>query len=120
MPVIEYGTLNVEVDEDGFLKNIGDWNERVACALAEREGIEELDEPRMAVIKFMRDYYMKFNSFPILRSVCTNIHQPKNCVQEEFIDPMKAWKIAGLPNPQVIATESGDEEHKIFRFIVPD
>jgi hypothetical protein len=31
--------------------------------------------------------------------MCKNVHQPKNCVTEQFIDPVKAWKIAGLPNP---------------------
>lgn len=119
MPVIEYGGVKIELDENGYLANFDDWSEKAACAIAEREGIEELTRDRMDVIHFMRDYYKKFHSFPILRAVCKNIHQPKDCVQEEFMDPLKAWKVAGLPNPEVIATESGDEEHKIFRFIVP-
>jgi hypothetical protein len=33
---------------------------------------------------------------------------------------MKAWKIAGLPNPGVIQTEALDEKHKIFTWLVPD
>jgi tRNA 2-thiouridine synthesizing protein E len=120
MPVIEYGGLRIEVDEGGFLKNFDSWNEKVACALAEREGVEELSRERMEIVNFMREYYKKFNAFPILRSVCKNIRQPRDCVDEKFIDPMKAWKIAGLPNPEVIATESGDAEHKVFHMLVPD
>lgn len=120
MPVIDYGDLKINLDDNGFLVNMDDWNEKVACAIAEREGVEELTKERMEVIVFMRDYYKKFNAFPLLRGVCRNIHQPKDCVEEEFIDPMKAWKIAGLPNPGVIATESGDTEHKVFRMLVPD
>ncbi len=120
MPEVQFGGLKVEVDDQGFLANPGDWNEKVACALAEKEGLDELTQERMDIINFMREYYRKFNAFPLLSGVCRNIHKPKECVREEFIDPLKAWKIAGLPNPGVIATESGDEEHRVFRFLVPD
>lgn len=120
MPVVEYGDLKIDLDDEGFLRDFSKWNEKVACALAEREEVDELTKERMEVLNFMRDYYKKFNAFPILRSVCRNIHKPKDCVEEEFIDPMKAWKIAGLPNPGVIATESGDAEHKVYRMLVPD
>ena len=120
MPVVEYGELKVELDDKGFLVDTDSWNEKVACAIAEREDVEELTKDRMDIVIFLREYYKKFNAFPILRGVCRNIHQPKDCVQDEFIDPLKAWKVAGLPNPEVIATASGDKEHKIFRFLVPD
>lgn len=120
MSTIEYGGITVELDENGFLADPDDWSETVACAIAEKEGVEELTKDRMEIIKFMRRYYMEFHAFPILRAVCKNVHQPRECVTKEFIDPMKAWKIAGLPNPEVIATESGDEEHKIFHMLVPD
>jgi tRNA 2-thiouridine synthesizing protein E len=119
MPVIEYEGGKIELDEGGFLVNFEDWNEKAARAIAKKEGIKDLTREMMDVINFMREYYKKFNSFPILRAVCKNIHQPKDCVQEEFIDPLKAWKIAGLPNPEVIATESGDAKHKVFHFLVP-
>jgi sulfur relay (sulfurtransferase) DsrC/TusE family protein len=38
MPTCEYEGLKIEVDEEGYLLNFDDWNEKVACALAEREG----------------------------------------------------------------------------------
>ncbi|MBE0429165.1 MAG: TusE/DsrC/DsvC family sulfur relay protein [Thermoleophilia bacterium] len=99
MPVIEYQGEQIELDEDGFLVNYKDWNENVARALAEKEGIEELTPQMMDVIRFMRDYYENYRSFPILSSVCRNVHQPGDCVREEFIDPVAAWRIAGLPKP---------------------
>jgi TusE/DsrC/DsvC family sulfur relay protein len=99
MPTIEYSGGKVNLDEDGYLVNLNDWDEQVACALAEREGVDELTKEKMDIIKFMREYYKQYRSFPILDSVCKNIHQPKECVSEEFIDPLKAWKIAGLPRP---------------------
>lgn len=100
MATIEYQGNKIELDADGFLANYNDWNENIAAALARNEGIESLTDEMMSVIVFMREYYERFNAFPILGSVCRNVHQKKGCVQEEFIDPLKAWKIAGLPKPE--------------------
>ncbi len=100
MQTIEYAGLKIDLDDEGYLVNGDDWNEKVACALAEREGIEELTEERIAILRFLRDYYRQFNYFPILDAVCLNVHQPNRCVKEKFMHPLKAWKIAGLPKPQ--------------------
>ncbi len=110
MPVIEYSDISIKVDDEGYLVNSSEWNEKVACGLAEKEGIEELTKDRMEIIKFMRSYYEKYNFFPILASVCKNLHHEKNCVREDFVDPVKAWKIAGLPKPseQVISYLKGE------------
>ena len=51
----------------------------------------------MVIIKFLRDYYKTFTSIPILNYVCKHTHQQKKCVNEQFVNPEKAWKIAGLP-----------------------
>ncbi|MBI4684336.1 MAG: TusE/DsrC/DsvC family sulfur relay protein [Nitrospirae bacterium] len=99
MPVIEYGGVKIKLDEEGYLVNFDDWSEKTACGLAENEGIEELSKDRLEIIKFMREYYTKFKAFPILGAVCKNVHKPGDCVNETFMDPLKAWKIAGLPKP---------------------
>jgi TusE/DsrC/DsvC family sulfur relay protein len=99
MPVLEYDGKQVAVDEAGFLVNFEEWNEEIADKIAKREGVGVLQEDRLDILKFMRDYYRKHNFFPIIRYVCKNVHQPKNCINEKFVDPVQAWKIAGLPNP---------------------
>ena len=99
MPSIEYGGVKIEVDSEGYLVNPDHWNENVALVLAQREGIEKLSKDRMDIIKFMREYYKEYNAFPLLRGVCRRVHQSKECYSEKFIDPLKAWKIAGLPKP---------------------
>ena len=99
MPALEGSGLKINVDDEGYLLNYEDWNEEVACAIAEAEDVKELTKDRMDIIKFMRDYYKTYNFFPILGAVCKNLHKPKECVTEQFIDPIKAWKIAGLPKP---------------------
>jgi TusE/DsrC/DsvC family sulfur relay protein len=99
MPIIEHKGLKITIDEDGFLVKLEDWTEAVARALAAREGIANLPEDKLDILVFMREYYMKHRFFPIVRYVCKNVHQPRNCVTEQFLDPVQAWKIAGLPNP---------------------
>ncbi|MGE5894509.1 MAG: TusE/DsrC/DsvC family sulfur relay protein [bacterium] len=99
MAFIEYGGKKVPVDDEGYLVNPDEWSEGVACALAEREGVEELTKDRMEIIGFMRDYYLQYHAFPILRGVCRNLHKAKDCFSETFLDPVVAWKIAGLPKP---------------------
>jgi TusE/DsrC/DsvC family sulfur relay protein len=108
MPVIEVEGKKIELTDDGYLANYDDWSEKVACAIADREGVSKtcpLTEEKMEIIKFMRVYYKKFNAFPIPRYVCKNLHLPKKCTYEEFPDPIVAWKIAGLPDlmPEVYA-----------------
>lgn len=114
MTEIKCAGKKVSIDKDGFLTNLDDWNEEVAQVLAKREGLVELDDNQMEIIKFMRKYYKKFKAFPILNYVCKNVHQPKQCVSEEFVDPMKAWKTAGLPQALHINFETVDGKHYVL------
>lgn len=99
MGTIEHSDKKIELDDDGYLKRFEDWSEDAAHILAEREGVDALTRGRMDILLFMRDYYIKFNSFPVLNAVCKNVNQPKECTYEQFPDPIIAWKIAGLPKP---------------------
>jgi TusE/DsrC/DsvC family sulfur relay protein len=89
----------INLDDEGYLINPDEWNESVANALAKNEGIDGLDKEKLDILKFVRGYYKRYNYFPILNAVCKNVHQPKNCINEEFMNPIKAWKLAGLPKP---------------------
>ena len=112
MSKIDCGKKTVEVDQDGFLSKPEDWDEEVAAVLAEQEGIRELNREKMAILVFLREYYQKFSSFPILGYVCKHIHAAsRRCVTDEFVDPMKAWKIAGLPKPPQVFFTSFDGKH---------
>jgi TusE/DsrC/DsvC family sulfur relay protein len=100
MPVLEYKEKKINVDDEGYLVNLDDWDEGVARALAAREGIDELADDRIAILKFIREYYKTYNFFPILNAICKRVSEPKDCVQEKFINALLAWKIAGLPRPE--------------------
>ncbi len=102
MPTWEYAGKKIELDEEGYLVRFEDWSEEVACALAEREGVSTtcpLTEERMAILRFMRDYFKKFDAFPMIQRVCKNVGQPRSCAYDQFMDPLQGWKIAGLPKP---------------------
>jgi tRNA 2-thiouridine synthesizing protein E len=97
MATFECGGKSIGVDDNGYLLDQNDWNEEVALALASREGFDSLSAEQLEIIRFMREYFLKYKVFPILNNVCRIAHQPKDCVNEQFINPEKAWKIAGLP-----------------------
>ena len=63
------------------------------------EDSNALTTEMMDVVKFMRDYYQRHQAFPVVRAVCKNVHQPKDCTYDRFPDPIVAWKVAGLPKP---------------------
>ncbi len=90
----------VKTDADGYLMNFDDWDESIAEVMAHREGIASLTGDQRDSLRFIHEYYRKYNFFPILNAVCKNIHQPKGCLREEFINPLVAWKLAGLPHPE--------------------
>ncbi len=103
MPVLSFRKLRAKqlhVDADGYLTDFSEWDEAVARELARREGVGELSRDKIESLKFIREYYRRFTFFPILRSICKNVHRPKDCVTEDFLNPLIAWKIAGLPHPE--------------------
>lgn len=111
MSSLEHKGKKIRVDENGFLVDQDDWDEEVALALATAEGFDSLSKEQLDIIKSMREYFIKYKVFPILNNVCSIVHQPKLCVSEQFINPEKAWKIAGLPKQDGIHFVSMDGKH---------
>ena len=66
MTMIKEKRISFEIDEEGFLVDTDDWNEETARILARQEGIDDLTDEKLAIVKFLRDYYYKFEAFPIL------------------------------------------------------
>ena len=97
MTTLEYAGKEIALDENGFLINQDVWNEEVGKLLAKREGLDTLSEEQLDIIRFMREYYLKYEVFPLLNNVCRITNQPNRCVNEQFVNPELAWKIAGLP-----------------------
>ncbi|MCD5404921.1 MAG: TusE/DsrC/DsvC family sulfur relay protein, partial [Desulfotomaculum sp.] len=91
----------LEVDEDGFLVNIDNWNEDVAKYFAKEEGVEELTEEHWKVINYLRDYFQQFGIAPMIRKLCKETGFNLKKIYQLFPSgPAKgACKVAGLPKP---------------------
>jgi TusE/DsrC/DsvC family sulfur relay protein len=104
----------ITLDENGFMIDPEKWDECVAQTIAEQEGITQISDEQKEIIRFMRSYYAKFHYFPILSYVCKHVHQSGKCVFNQFDNPEKAWKIAGLPKFDGVHFVKLDGEHFVM------
>jgi len=104
---IQYQSRQIEIDPQGYLKNVADWNEELAVVIAEGENIT-LTPAHWEVIHFVRNFYLEFNTSPAIRVLVKAIGQALGTDKGNSkylytlfpIGPAKqATKIAGLPKP---------------------
>jgi tRNA 2-thiouridine synthesizing protein E len=97
----------MEVDKDGFLINLDDWNEEVARQLAAADAVQLTDQ-HWEVIYALRDFYSKTEVAPAMRPFVKLIKTQLGVDQGNSIylmslfgsSPAKtAAKWAGLPRP---------------------
>ncbi len=101
MAFLEVDGRRIELDEDGFIVNPGEWIDAVAISFAENEGIKELTGDHWKVINYLRDYYKQFQVAPMVRKLCKETGFSLKRIYELFPSgPAKgACKLAGLPKP---------------------
>lgn len=104
---IEVNGKSVETDEEGYLVNLGEWNEDVAKTLAKQDDLE-LSESHWEVINFLREYYNEYQIAPAVRVLTKAIGKKlgpdkgnSKYLYELFpYGPAKqACRFAGLPKP---------------------
>lgn len=107
MGTMDVAGKSVEVDEEGYLTNINDWDKDVAEELAKSENID-MTESHWEVIDFLREYYNEYQIAPAVRVLTKAIGKKlgpekgnSKYLYELFpYGPAKqACKIAGLPKP---------------------
>lgn len=107
MATINVGGNEVEVDEEGYLVNIGDWTREIGEELAKSESLEMTDS-HWEVIDFLREYYDEYQIAPAVRVLTKAIGKKlgpdkgnSKYLYELFpYGPAKqACKVAGLPKP---------------------
>lgn len=101
MPLFEWNDVKIEVDEDGFIVNPEEWNEKIAKALASTENISELTPDHWKVINYLRDYYKQYGIAPMIRKLCKETGFTLKQIYDLFPSgPAKgACKVAGLAKP---------------------
>ena len=105
MKTIDVKGKAVEVDGEGYLVNVDDWNEEVGLALATMEKFELTNE-HMAFIRLIREYYLEHKVIPtakdFLNHVAEKLGEDKGN-QKYFnslftFEPLKqCGRFAGLP-----------------------
>lgn len=98
---------SLDITDEGFLRDAGQWNRSVGEALAQIEAIE-LSESHWEILFFIRDYYQNYKHLPNARMFVAAIRKQfgeekgnSRYLQKLFPQgPLKyACKIAGLPKP---------------------
>ncbi|MBC8269216.1 MAG: TusE/DsrC/DsvC family sulfur relay protein [Rhodospirillaceae bacterium] len=103
----EVNGKSFESDEEGYLIDIGSWNEELADLIAKDEEIDMTDE-HWEVVNFLREYYNEYQIAPAVRVLVKAVKKKLGAdkgsnkyLYELFpYGPAKqACKIAGLPKP---------------------
>lgn len=98
---------DIEVDKEGFLRNLSDWNPQVAEQLAAQDNITLTDE-HWEIINLVQDYYQRFNISPAMRVLVKVAQEKLGKKKGRSIHLMLLFpgtpaklisKIAGLPKP---------------------
>jgi TusE/DsrC/DsvC family sulfur relay protein len=97
----QFGGKMLDIDEDGFIQDPGAWDEAVARDLALTESVNEMTPDHWKLVKYIRDYYVKYNMAPMIRKMCKETGFQLKQVYDLFPSgPAKgACKVAGLPKP---------------------
>ena len=107
MPSIEVSGKTVEVDEEGYLTDLTEWNEEIAKTLAAQDSLE-LTDSHWEVVNFLREYYDEYQIAPAVRVLTKAIGKKlgKEKGNSKYLyelfpyGPAKqACRFAGLPKP---------------------
>lgn len=97
----------IELDKEGYLKKISDWNRDIATAIAEQEQLT-LTEAHWEIIELLRNFYNEYEISPAMRVLVKQTRLTLGDEKGRSIylmglfppSPAKiACKIAGLPRP---------------------
>lgn len=104
---IHYNNKTLATDKQGYLLDFNDWNEDVAVLLAQSDAIE-LSEAHWEVIRFVRGFYLTYNTSPAIRALTKAMKAEfgEEKASSRYLyrlfkeGPAKqATKYAGLPKP---------------------
>lgn len=100
--------INVEVDDDGYLKHNKDWSPIIADALAQQQQLT-LTEAHWEIINAIRNFYQQYQRSPTTRVLLKYLAQQLGTQKSSSIYVMQLFgggtpaksiaKLAGLPKP---------------------
>ncbi|MEQ5318339.1 sulfurtransferase TusE [Providencia vermicola] len=102
-----FNNQEIETDSQGYLLDSQQWSEELIPLLAQEEGIE-LTHEHLEIIRFVRKFYLEFNTSPAIRMLVKAVSQQfgEEKGNSRYLyrlfpkGPAKqATKLAGLPKP---------------------
>ncbi|HDN2510736.1 sulfurtransferase TusE [Providencia vermicola] len=102
-----FNNQEIETDSQGYLLDSQQWSEELIPLLAQEEGIE-LTHEHLEIIRFVRNFYLEFNTSPAIRMLVKAVSQQfgEEKGNSRYLyrlfpkGPAKqATKLAGLPKP---------------------
>ena len=92
--------INVQVNEEGYLKDFSQWNEDIAKEISNQEEVGELGERHWTVIKYLQDQFKNEVPLTIRKVGKSGVTDIKEFYALFPGGPLKkATKIAGIPKP---------------------
>ncbi len=104
---VEFDGRFIEIDEEGYLRNMDDWSEDIAAYIAHKENIA-LTEEHWEVIRFIRQYYKEHGIPPmptvLLKALNTLVGSEKYSMKSlcglfQGSSIRKACQLSGIPKP---------------------
>lgn len=100
--------IELEVDDDGYLKHLQDWSPDIAQALAQQQQLT-LTDAHWEIINAIRDFYSQYQRSPTTRVLLKYLAQQLGAQKSSSIYVMQLFgggtpaksiaKLAGLPKP---------------------
>lgn len=92
-------TSTAVFDEDGFMSDMSTWSEELARRVAASDGLGELNERQIALLRQLRNSYLREGSLPAVSHICHLDGLEPDCMTRLFPSVREVWRLAGLPNP---------------------
>ncbi|HGN1705483.1 TPA: sulfurtransferase TusE [Providencia rettgeri] len=105
--MLVFNNQEIKTDSQGYLLDSQQWSEELVPLLAQQEGIELTNE-HLEIIRFVRNFYLEFNTSPAIRMLVKAVSQQfgEEKGNSRYLyrlfpkGPAKqATKLAGLPKP---------------------
>ncbi len=92
--------INVQVNEEGYLKDFSEWNEDIAKEISNQEEVGELTDRHWTVLKYLQDQHINDIALTIRKVGKSGVTDIKEFYALFPGGPLKkATKIAGIPKP---------------------
>jgi len=102
-------SIDERLDEEGFVTDAKEWNEDLSKKMAETQFNMTLTEQHLQVILFVRKYYLKWETLPMVKTIRDQFNLDSSKLDEMFLRDKSTsrgviCKLGGLPKMLCIAS----------------